>query len=335
MPPKANLVVQDTYHLIDTDSYIQLSPYNMGTLTTNNAAHEHWAFQFQHTAPPADDLELNVYDLVTASCWHDHVADIAHPYQWRYYLDTQDCYHVLLDEDCAVNPVYYITLGDGLNPNLLPHMEFTGQSGERANLSATLPDMRAEGTSGASLDADLPDLESEGMVLEGGFGTVDAYLTYFQFQGYDGCRADRLKLPGLEFSTVVTGGLVGTVDVSLPGLELDATLLPPIRMDLDVDLPPLRLSALCGVDGLLNLDAILPTLKAVIIGGVSATLDAKLPTLIMDEAEGISGDILTLSGILPTLITGAVGTGVDDGEFPILRDESRFTDYVLRYARFR
>jgi hypothetical protein len=334
MPPKANLVVQDAYHLIDTDSYIQLTPYNQGTLTTNNAAHEHWAFQFQHTAPPIDHLALNSADLVTANCWHDHVADVAHPYQWKYYLDPQDCYHVLIDEGAAAQPVFYLTLGDGLNPNLLPHLEFTGQSGERGSLTATLPDMRVEAYSGASLDADLPDLESEGMILEGGSGTVDAYLTYMQFQGYDGCRADRLKLPGLELSTVVTGGLVGTVDVSLPGLELDATLLPPITMNLDVDLPPLRLSAFCGVDGLLWLDATLPTLKAVITGGVSATLDAKLPTLVMDEAEGISGDILTLSGILPTLISGAVGTGVDDGQLPILRDESRFTDYVLRYARF-
>ncbi len=306
----------------------------MGTLATNSASHQHWAFQFQHPAPPADALELNTADLVTANCWHDHVADIAHPYMWKYYLDPQDCYHVLIDEGAAAQAVFYLTLGDGLNPNLLPHMEFTGQSGERASLAATLPDMRSEGGSGASLDADLPDLESAGTVLEGGYGIVDGFLTYMQFQGYDGNRADRLKLPGLELATLVTGGLVGTVDVSLPGLILSGNLMPPVSINLDAKFPPISLNAFCGVDGILNLSATLPTLRSTITTGVSGNLDAKLPTLVMDEAEGISGDILTLSGILPTLITGAVGTGVGDGELPILRDESRFTDYVLRYARF-
>lgn len=333
MPPKTNLSIQDSYHLIDTDSYIQLTPYNMGTLTV--AKGDHFTYSFQVNKTPPDDLELNCYDLAPGDCWHDHVADITHPYMWKYNLDLGDAYHVLTDEDAAVTPVFYLTLGDGLNPNLLPHLEFTGQFGARGSLAATLPDMRSEGGSGASLDADLPNLESEGMVLEGGFGIVDGFLTYMQFQGYDGNRADRLKLPGLEFSTVVTGGLVGTVDVILPGLILSGNLMPPVNINLDAKFPPISLNAFCGVDGILNLSATLPTLRSTITTGVSGSLEAKLPTLVMDEAEGISGDILTLSGILPTLITGAVGTGVGDGEVPILRDESRFTDYVLRYARFR
>lgn len=177
-------------------------------------------------------------------------------------------------------------------------------------------------------------------MLSGSVGVLDAKLPAI-IEGVDwdmrfGSHFEKL-LPAVQLDAQTSGGLLGFLDAKLPGVECEAASVQPVSMWLNAKLPPLSVDISHSVQRYPTLDATLPTLtvEAFSYAGAGAILDGKLPpVMIAADTAGTSGDILTLDAVLPTVVMRSVGTGAGvDGEVGVIIEETRFDDYVLRYAR--
>ena len=328
-----DLVVYSPVHFLET-SPIVLTEISK-TLTVADAYHEIYTSMADIPFTP---LRLGTV-LFPDDSWHDHTAsdEIVLDASVQN-LQVDDCYHVLIDEgdDYRVKPHFRADLGDGLEPNYLPVLYSQGSFGHRAEGEAKLPILEGEGYSGAFLDEMLPPLLSEGQISRMGAASLSSLLPTLEVEGRGGSRLDS-KLPYLEIEATATGGLIGTLSRNLPGIRCEASFEDRNIATLDKDLPPLEIEATLTHQGSATLDRKLPTLKITAIQyGGQATLDGKLPAILIEDADGIGGDILTLDQELPTLVIRPIGTGIGSGgqaDPAYLQYEDRFTDYVLRYAR--
>ena len=74
-----NLIVQDSYHPIDTDGPIQLTPYAQN-LVVQDAFHYMAMYQVYEdtgqTPPESLDITVNSTTVNPADCTHDHIAHV-------------------------------------------------------------------------------------------------------------------------------------------------------------------------------------------------------------------------------------------------------------------
>jgi hypothetical protein len=338
-----NLIVQDCYHPLDTDGPIQLTPMSEGDLTVANALHYIATYQALgdtgQDPPETLDIKVNSTTLNVADCSHDHIAHVIVITGITYNLVVADGYHVNAVEACNASPVWHIIQSHIPEDFYLPTLSLEAWTDAIAQGEADLPFMRFEGYSGGWAEGlRLPDMRVTATGLVGALGALDARLSNLEFEGLGASRADSLKLPEIRLSAAATGGLVLILDKLLPCLVLDAEFLPLRTINLVLDLPPLSISASGVADGIATLDKSISTLilEAYSYGAAGGILDALLPTLKITDGQGLSGDVLTLTATLPVLVIRPMGTGVGAGgqsDPAVLQDESRFTDYVLRYAR--
>ena len=279
-------------------------------------------------------------DVFPKDCWHDHVSQpgLITLDASVHDLQVNDCYHVLIDEGHTyrVQPSYKANLGDLIEPNYLPGFYIDASFGHRADGEGVLPDLRVEGFAHTYLDAKLPAITGEGEVSQDYPATLDSLLPTLSSEGRSGLRFVG-KLPYLEIDAAASGGLLGTLDKNLPGIRIEAAFEDRLVATLDKELPPLEIEAELVHQGSGDLDGRLPTLKitATQYGG-HATLDRKLPAILIEDSEGIVDGNATLDMELPTVVIRPIGTGIDSGghaDPAYLQYEDRFTDYVLRYAR--
>lgn len=350
MARKHNLILQDAYHPLDTHPSplpITDNVYDLINLTS-------FSNVVSHQIAGQDPMGVNCYDLLDVDCWHDHISWHIYRFVGKQNLAMQDAYHVLTDADAAVIPLYSITCGEWPEYSLkLPVVSSTGEFGYRLKWGENikLPTVLLEDTrtgfrtgidtEGVESVLKLPTVSSEGVALMGSTMTVDrklpAVVEYVDWDMRFGSNFAKM-LPAFRLEAEVSGGLWMRVDTKLPGVECAATAWSPVGMWLDAKLPPVSLNTSQSIELYPTLDRKLPTLQieAYCYGGPGAILDATLPPIrvLADDAEGTSGDILTLDATLPTVVMRPVGTGSGvDGLPGVVQDEIRFEDYVLRYAR--
>ena len=351
MPPKANLVVQNTYHPVDSHHLTVDDQIHDLVLTDAGVTyHTHVSQDLRGNS----DLDLNLYDLLSLNSSHDHTSHHIYRFVGKQNLAMQDAYHVLTDADAAVIPLYEINLGQWPDyTRKLPTILFEGSFGHRLRWGENkkLPTVGIENartgfrtgvdTEGVETALKLPTVSSEGLALMGANMTLDAKLpAVVEYVDWDMRLASNFtgKLPAILVEAEASGGLWGRVDATLPGIECVAAAWRPVGMWLDAKLPPLSIDTSQSIELYPWLDRKLPTLllEAYCYGGPGAVLDATLPPVRMlaDDAEGTSGDVFTLDATLPAVVMRPVGTGSGvDGEAGVIQDETRYEDYVLRYAR--
>jgi hypothetical protein len=328
-----DLVVYSPVHFLETSPFALTEVEK--TLTVQSAYHV--VINALVSNPSFASLNLG-WDVWAEDAWHDHVSQIVTLDASVHDLQVDDCYHVLIDEgdDYRVKPHFRGELGDGLEPNYLPWFKLEGSFGHRADGDAKLPVLESEGYSGAYLDAKLPNLESEGQISRIGAASLSSLLPTLEIEARSGLRFAG-KLPYLEIEATVTGGLIGTLERNLPGIRCEASIADQNLATLDRDLPPLEVEATLTHQATATLDSKLPTLKIVAVQyGGHATLDEKLPAILIEDSEGIVDGHATLDQELPTLVIRPIGTGIDSGghaDPAYLQYEDRFEDYILRYAR--
>jgi len=349
MARKHNLTVQDSFHYHDTPSYIPITD-NVEDLLNLNCYHDLVSLQIGGQS----DLTLDGTDLFNLDTLHDHIAWHISRFWLKQYIDIDDPYHVLTDLNAAVSPLYSIVCGSFPDYSLtLPSPTAEGQFGERIEMGLwpNLPTIMLEDarvglrtgvdTQGVESALKLPTVSCEATCLAGYKLRLDTSLpAIIEAVDWDmrfGSNLDEM-LPALQLNAQTSGGLLGFLDATLPGVECEAASVQPVSMWLDAYLPALEIDTNHTISRVYDLDATLPTLQleAFCYGGPGAVLDATLPPVRMLAAAsaGISGDILTLDATLPTVVMRPVGTGAGvDGLPGGIQEETRFDDYVLRYAR--
>jgi hypothetical protein len=353
MARKHNLVLQDSW--IDWDVTHLTVTDNTTDLVVADA--ENVLLSKQNPGGQSA-LTLNGTDLLVGKGTHAHIGDHIARFWYHHDITVASCSHVLSDSTDAlvmVSPVYYIWTGDW--PDLdwvLPTIECEGQSGQRGELDsqyAYLPNPDIEGYFGArtGISGDtvhesalkLPEFTIEATGLAGGALILERYLpTIIEAVDWDmrfGQTLDQM-LPEIRIDAEFAGEFFITVDVTLPGVLCEATVTVPVTAWLDAKLPAITIDTNHTISRFYQLDAALPAFKieAFSYGGPGATLDEWLPTvrMIAGDSEVIADDLLTLDATLPTVVMGAVGTGVGvDGLPGGIIEETRFDDYVLRYSR--
>lgn len=318
-----SLTVQgaDLFHDAHTTILTEVST----TLTVAGAYH----------ALATENIVLNSATLVVQEAWHDHVSDnIANVHAGYIGVDgaalavTNDAF-LLIHRDAWTC---------SLDPPTLPAMEVSAESGERAETKDDLDlpvivagEIRMGIRCSARDDFRLPDMECSAEASVGAVGTLGKRLPAMTASAKTGIRCKAtLFLPDMEADVSVSGDLVATLDKGFPGFEISADGSTPVTCSLDTDMPPLDISAELTAHWGATLSKDIPAFKitASTLCGATGTLSGTMPYFELSGDEGVYGDALALDANLPTLVIGGIVAASAK-----LESVSRFTDYVLRYAR--
>lgn len=353
---KVDLIVQSAYHYLETHpSMMEIDDQIVDLAAIQSAAHVVTSFQSPYRQDP---ILLNTTDLLNLNSFHDHISwNISRFWQWQD-LDIHDPYHVLSDANCRVSKVFYLTLGEW--PDFVKRLpafriedSYFNEIGMLSEAARLPPFVMVEGRFGArtGISADrltesalkLPAVDLDATCLSGAIlWTGAAWLpAIIEAVDWDMRFGSNLKkmLPAIRIDASFVGEFFLSVDVRLPGIVCEAAITVPASMWLNAKLPAFRIDTDHTISRLYSLDATLPTfrLAAFSYGGAGAILDELLPAfrMITGDSEVIADDLLTLDAILPTIIMRGIGAGIGaDGQPGVIRDETRFDDYVLRYSRF-
>jgi hypothetical protein len=180
-----------------------------------------------------------------------------------------------------------------------PALELEASVGDRLNIDKLLPCLEIEARMASVSDQEglLSCLESSSTMLCGAIGTVDKKIGFPTLTVLAGVRVSQ-KLPELQHSIELSAAITGSVDVDVPFLSLVAAGGREGTGAVDTILFVPELSASSGAkSGVLSSDFFSLDISAT--GGVAATADSTLPTVLIEAtgrpaAVGVSASLFAL-----------------------------------------
>lgn len=200
------------------------------------------------------------------------------------------------------------------------------------NLRRPFPSL--EGCFGAILDEKAPvhDLDAS-ISVDTYILDLDTVAPSFTGEGYFGAILDT-KSPHYEISASFEEIYYAVLDRVAPFWKVEGEILGPLTFSLDKKMPVRMLSISMSPDSIpMTLDGKRSMYRITAAGynDLYIWLDENMPIRTIDAAM-YSGE-MWLDAIMPARIMQAIGSGETGPPPSVISDDTRFTDYILRYRR--